>query len=222
VTGSNTGVGKTEVTVAMISALRSHAHRIGAYKPVASGCGNPDLPEGDPARLASALGGGFPRSRICPQQFEHPLAPPLAAARVGQSVDQRRLWEGAENWSEQCDFLFVEGAGGLLSPLTWNTTNADLALRLGYPLIVVVDNALGAVNQSLLACGMAGRLGLAVSLLVLCDVQNHPFASRTFVEHAELIDSCWPGVNSAARDGHPCPRLPAIAHFPFHPRVPGR
>ena len=186
ITGTDTSVGKTAVASAIVRQLREEGVRVGAYKPVASGA--VQRPDGtrvweDVEQLGQALGDTYPAERICPQRFAAPLAPPLAAAAEGRSVDRQLLREGAFWWQEQVDFLVVEGAGGLLSPLSSEDNVADLARDLALPLLVVARAGLGTINHTLLTLEAAQSRGLAVAGIVLnqsapgnCDpsVESNP------------------------------------------------
>lgn len=128
ITGTDTGVGKTDVAAAIISALRSRGVRVGAYKPAASGSTpGPNGPVWDDvARLQAALEEEIPAEQICPQRFQAPLAPPVAARMEGKEVDAALLRSGIERWRDRAEIVIVEGAGGLLSPLTDSESVADL------------------------------------------------------------------------------------------------
>ena len=174
VTGTDTGIGKTAITSGLVRHWRARGHRMGAYKPVASGCES--SPQGVPVwgdieAYFAALEGEFPRDRICPQSFDAPLAPPVAARLAGRQVDWQLLLDGARWWESQVDSLLVEGAGGLLSPLTETASNADLALALGYPVLVVARAGLGTINHTLLTVEAAQRRGLQVRGVILNSAQ---------------------------------------------------
>ncbi|QDT56887.1 ATP-dependent dethiobiotin synthetase BioD 1 [Caulifigura coniformis] len=165
ITGTDTGVGKTHFSVWLIGQLRAAGYRVGAYKPVCSGVevrdGRPTWEDAD--RLATAVGGEWPLDRIAPQRFEAPLAPPVAAVLESREVDEPALAAGAEWWDGRVDVLIVEGAGGWLSPISRNWTNADLAQRLASPVVLVAGNRLGVINHALLSiaeirrtCDLAG------------------------------------------------------------------
>ena len=174
VTGTDTGVGKTVVTSTLVRHWRSAGHHIGAYKPVASGCEiGPEGRKhwGDIEAYFGALEGQFPRERICPQSFPAPLAPPVAARQAGRVVDSQLLLGGARWWESQVDSLLVEGAGGLLSPLSDTESNADLAVALGYPVLVIARSGLGTINHTLLTVEAAQRRGLTVAGVVLNTAQ---------------------------------------------------
>lgn len=180
ITGSDTGIGKTSVAAALVHNLREarpngKGPRVGAYKPVVSGATRTNegtLVWDDVERLRSALGmSGDELSDdwISPQQFLAPLAPGTAARVEGREVDQKLLLSGLTRWRERADVVIVEGAGGLLSPVTDEWLNADLALRIGWPLVIVSRRGLGAINQALLTVEAARNRGLRVAAVVLND-----------------------------------------------------
>jgi dethiobiotin synthetase len=151
ITGTGTGVGKTYVAALIAKALRESGRRVGVYKPVASGCEirDGDLTSPDAVALWDAAGRPGSLEQVCPQMFAAPLAPHLAARAEGRRVDSRRLRDGISFWRETCEFVLVEGVGGLMSPVSDDEYNADLAAEFGYPLIVVSANQLGTINATL-------------------------------------------------------------------------
>jgi dethiobiotin synthetase len=176
ITGTDTAVGKTYVAARVASALRRAGHRVGVYKPVASGCERrgDTLFSDDAWQLWVAAGQLGDLAAVCPQRFAAPLAPPLAARAAGQSVDARLLRSGLDYWLRCADVILVEGAGGLMSPLSEDDYVADLAYDLGFPLIVVAPNVLGVINQTLqtLITAASVRGGLAVAGVIVNDVRE--------------------------------------------------
>lgn len=206
VTGTDTGVGKTFVSVLIAEQLRAEGVRVGAYKPACSGA--IEAPSGptweDVEALHAATGGAFARERICPQPFLAPLAPPVAARQEGKAVDPALLRTGARWWSGQCDFLLVEGAGGLLCPLTEEETFADLAADLGLPLLVVARATLGTINHTLLTTEAAQRRGLRVAGVVLNEVtagEDRAGAATNAAEIARRSGATVLGVVAHGRPG---------------------
>jgi dethiobiotin synthetase len=180
VTGTDTEVGKTYVTAKLVALLGDRGHRVGAYKPVASGCQLDDsggLVSDDGLALWEALARREPLDRVCPQRFAAPLAPPAAAALEGRRVDIERMIEGAEWWRQRSEPLIVEGAGGLLSPLADGFSNADLARRLDADVVIVAANRLGVINHTRLTEVAAEALGLRVVAIVLNQAASDPDAS---------------------------------------------
>jgi dethiobiotin synthetase len=199
VTGTNTGVGKTYVTACLARTLRQRGVRVGVYKPVASGC---VLHEGqwiseDAIALWEAAGRIGTWQAVCPQRFAAPLAPPLAAAAEGSAVDPALLRSGLQYWLQHADLVLVEGAGGLMSPVTDHEFVADLAYDFGFPLLVVAPNTLGVINQTLQTLITAATFcdGLQVAGIVL----NHPQSPQRddlslATNRAELARCCVPPV----------------------------
>ena len=178
ITGTDTGVGKTAVASALIRHLRQLGLRAGAYKPAVSGAeftvtGEPVW--GDAQQLSKALNRlDIPLVRISPQCFLAPLAPPDAARVEGRQVDSSLLVDGAAWWQNHCDWLVIEGAGGWLSPLSETASNADVAQRLGFPVLVVGRLGLGTINHTRLTIESVRARGLKVAGVVLSDVQPDP------------------------------------------------
>lgn len=180
ITGTDTGVGKTFVACGILRDLVAARVRAGAYKPVCSGAeASPDgsLRWPDVDALADALDGEFPAERICPQCFVAPLAPPLAATSEGRQVDPALLIAGRDWWADQVDTLIVEGAGGLLSPIADGVSNADLARKLGYPLLIIAADRLGTINHTLLTVEAAQARGLRIAGILLNRLSDPADAS---------------------------------------------
>ena len=171
VTGTDTGVGKTEVACAILRAQRARGLDVGAMKPAQSGhvAGEPS----DAERLRDAAGSSDPLDRVCPYTFAAPLAPAVAARLEGRTLSLEHIVEVAAALARRHAALLVEGAGGLLTPLTDRETYADLAAALRLPLLVVARAGLGTVNHTALTCEAARRRGLEVYGIVL----NRPTAA---------------------------------------------
>lgn len=168
--GTDTEVGKTYVACRILESLVRDGVTLGAYKPVASGASS--LEQSDGYQLWQASGKRGTLLDVCPQNFLAPLAPPIAAELEGTQVSDRLILDGANAWSEKCDLLILEGAGGLMSPISWSMTNADLAIKMQFPVILVSQNRLGVVNQVLTTLTAAQALGLNVACVVLNTPQG--------------------------------------------------
>jgi dethiobiotin synthetase len=203
-TGTDTGVGKTYVGALIARRLHEAGHRVGVYKPVASGCRHEGgrLVSDDALLLWEAAGRPGTLDEVCPQRFAAPLAPHLAARAEGRRLDPRQLRRGLDPWLQRSDVVLVEGAGGLLSPLGADECVADLAYDLGYPLVVVARNVLGVINHTLQTLFVASRYrgGLAVAGVVL----NHP--ARPSADDLSVPSN---GQELCARAG--CPILDEVA-----------
>jgi dethiobiotin synthetase len=165
VTGTDTGIGKTMVTTALAATLAARGRRVGVVKPVETGCRSGDdglVPE-DALTLAAAARDPAPLESVCPYRLPDPLAPALAAERAGVTIDVEGLATHLRRRAATVDVLLVEGAGGLLVPLTRHESFADLALRLGARVLVVVGSRLGAINHALLTFEVLTRRGIALA-----------------------------------------------------------
>ena len=163
ITGTDTGVGKTLVTCGLAAALRARGVCVGVMKPIETGCAagpGGELRAADAEALAWFAGSTAAPTDICPIRFAEPLAPSAAAARAGVAIDLGRIDQAFARVSAGADFVLVEGAGGLLVPIAPGVSMAELALRLGLPLLVVVGNKLGAINHARLTCEVARARGL--------------------------------------------------------------
>jgi dethiobiotin synthetase len=193
ITGTDTGVGKTFVAVAIIRSLRERKMRVGAYKPAVTGSSaGPGGPVWDDvARLQDALGREIAPERICPQRFQAPLAPPVAARHEGREVDATLLRRGIDWWNNQADVVIVEGAGGLLSPMTETETVADVARDIGFPLLVVARLSLGTINHTLLTLEAARNRGIEVAGIILNQsTAGDPDDLSTATNAQELRQRC--------------------------------
>jgi dethiobiotin synthetase len=160
VTGTDTGVGKTTISVALLRHARRAGLRPIPFKPVETGC--PAEPA-DAGALWRSAEPPIPQSEVCLYALRLAAAPALAAAAEGKRIDLDRIVERASALAAQGDFLLVEGAGGLLVPYDNHLTTVDLAQRLALPLLIVARTALGTVNHTALTLREAARSGLTVA-----------------------------------------------------------
>ncbi len=170
VTGTDTGVGKTVVSLALICGLRRHGLDVGAMKPVETGVG----PEGplDALALRAAAGDADDLADVCPLRFALPAAPTVAAAAEGREVEVWAIHRAYERLAARHDCIVAEGAGGLLVPLADKLCMADLARDLDLPLIVVARAALGTLNHTFLTLEAAVSRGLDVAGVVICHASG--------------------------------------------------
>ncbi len=152
ITGTDTGVGKTHASVALIHAFRARGQNVCGFKPVASGCEQTaaGLRNADALALRDASGGLEPYEAINPYAFEPPIAPHLAAAQIGTSVQTPQLDAAHDALATGYDTVIVEGAGGWLVPLNEVDTFADWVSQRQWPVILVVALRLGCINHALL------------------------------------------------------------------------
>jgi dethiobiotin synthetase len=161
ITATDTGVGKTFVACALARAAVRRGLRVAVLKPCETGDGD------DGERLLSACGRALDPSLVRPYRFHLPASPDAAARAEGATVDVDRIVAARDALAADADLVLVEGAGGLLVPLTPELLMADLAARLGYPLLIVARASLGTVNHTLLTLEAARRRELRVAGVVL-------------------------------------------------------
>ena len=172
ITGTDTDVGKTFIAARIAQQLHQQGHIVAPRKPIASGC----IRQADGGLLsedALALQIGAQSSEsldiICPYQFEPALSPQTALEMANQVVTTQDLVYASE--TPKNTFKLVEGAGGFFSPHCSNGLNRDLAVALQLPVIVVVENRLGCLNQTLLTLEAIQNCGLSTHAIVINDVQ---------------------------------------------------
>lgn len=152
VTGTDTSVGKTLVSAALVHGFAQRGYRSVGMKPVASGCHWEEgmLVSEDAAMLATASNVELEMNQINPYAFELPIAPHIAAKQVGERISLKKIKSGYQDLSTIADKIVVEGVGGFRVPLNEEENTADLAVALGLPVIVVVGMKLGCINHALL------------------------------------------------------------------------
>lgn len=193
ITGTDTGVGKTCITCLIARELIAKGLRVGIYKPACSGSeiGRNGEPVWDDLEAyREVLGHSIPLDLLCSQRFHAPLAPPVAARLEGRSVDAALLREGAARWRGRADVLLIEGAGGLLCPLTERETVADLAADLRLPLVIVARLGLGTINHTLLTVEVARRRGLPIAGIVLNQAQPNESDESVATNPREIAARC--------------------------------
>ena len=149
ITGSNTEVGKTTISVEIIKYLRKK-RKIIVRKPVETDC---DVVDGiyvpkDAMKLNDACSSGESLSLVCPFRYQLEASPEEASNHEGKSLELNDLVKACKSGGDK-KFVFVEGAGGFYSPIANNSLNSDLAAELGMPIIIVVKDELGAIGQAL-------------------------------------------------------------------------
>ena len=179
ITGTDTGVGKTIVTAALLVGLQEAGLRVAALKPVETGC---PLREGrlvpaDAAYLRTIGRLAEPLEAMAPYTFGLPAAPWAAARQAGVEIELSRIAEAYALLAARADCVLVEGAGGLLVPLADGVQFPEVARRLGTPVVIVARTALGTLNHTQLTVREARRAGLEVVGIILNDGRAEPDAA---------------------------------------------
>lgn len=197
VTGTDTGVGKTHIAAALLRALADRGLACVGMKPVASGCvvdpAGHRSPDADMLQAASSVAADYPD--INPYGFGPAIAPHLAARAVGVDIDLGTIREHFDRLSAVADWVVVEGIGGWLVPLGESCTTADLARRLGLPVILVVGVRLGCLNHAILTVQAIANAGLDLAGWVANQIEPTVELVRENIETLEArVDAPLVGV----------------------------
>jgi dethiobiotin synthetase len=227
VTGTDTGVGKTVLSAALLAAIAAEGGSVSAHKPAVTGLD--EQPENgartpwpaDHELLAAAC--GMAPGEVAPLRYGPAVSPQLAAELAGERIGRERfLAAGAAaaaaadaNGNGTTGTLIVEGVGGLLSPLAEGFTVCDLAAALRLPLLIAARSGLGTINHTLLTRQSARAAGLTVRAVVLTPWPERPsrlqrsnrdaITSLGFVDVATLehAESAEPAELARIGDGLP-------------------
>lgn len=183
VTGTDTGVGKTYASCLILRRLRSKGVDAGAMKPVEAGCEEgsssvEDLIPEDAIHLVNAAGVTDDLSLVAPCRFLTPVAPMVAAKEEDRQVDVEGMLRCYRELSSLHSFLLVEGAGGILVPITRGYSFLDLWADMDLPVLVIAASKLGVINHSLLTLSAARDRGLKVAGLVLNNIDSRTDEAR--------------------------------------------
>ena len=162
ITGTDTGVGKTLISCALLHGFAAQGKRVVGMKPVAAGCAD-DSQHEDVRQLRAASNVLASGGQINPYCFAQAVAPHLAARFVGIRINFARIVESFSELNAQADVVIVEGVGGFRVPLNDEQDSADLAVQLGLPVILVVGMRLGCLNHALLTAETIAARGLTLA-----------------------------------------------------------
>jgi dethiobiotin synthetase len=202
VTGTDTGVGKTIITAALIKASNLLGFRTCGMKPIETGC----LREGDIlipsdgiliktiAHMEETV------NHISPCCFEEPLAPLPASEIEGTAVNFEKIRKAYAELSQKYDVVIVEGIGGLLVPIRKDYFVLDLARDFGLPIIVVSRPGLGTINHTMLSVNYAIEEGLTVAGIII-NYSRPPQGSPAENTNPDVIKKISP--------------IPIIGIFPY-------
>jgi dethiobiotin synthetase len=165
VTGTDTGVGKTWMTTGLVQVLADRGFKVAGLKPLA--CGGRDTAQGwrheDAELLMRHNPVALPYEAVNPCLLREPIAPHIAAARIGLHLSAAALHQACTALEVSLDYWLIEGVGGWQVPLNDEETTADFAQRLDLPVILVVGLRLGCLNHALLTSDSVARYGLRLA-----------------------------------------------------------
>lgn len=165
VTGTDTGVGKTLISTALVHQFAQQGLKSVGMKPIAAGC---DLVNGqwineDVTQLIAASNVDAPLKLINPYAFAPPIAPHIAAQQAGEAISLDAIVDAFLQLEALADIVIVEGAGGFLVPLDDQLTMADLVVKLDIPVILVIGVRLGCINHAFLTIEAIKSRGLKLA-----------------------------------------------------------
>ena len=183
ITGTDTETGKTVLTTALAAYWqRFVSPSLGIMKPIQAGIGDREL-YSQLFTLNQSI------DEINPLYFDAPLAPPIAAAKEGRTIDLGLVWQKFQQLISARDFVLVEALGGLGSPITNEFTVADLAAEWRLPTVLVVPVKLGAISQAVANVALARLTGVALKGIILNCVQPVTKAQINDLTPVDLIQS---------------------------------
>jgi dethiobiotin synthetase len=180
VTGTDTEVGKTVISTAVMEYLQKQGKTVVGMKPIASGCTVTEqgLRNDDAKAIQQQCSKPIEYETINPYAFEPAIAPHIAAKKVGIEIDITHIQRQFCVLQQDADAVIVEGAGGWFVPLNDELTMADLAIRLGLPVIVVVAIKLGCINHALLTIQAIEQSGLPIQGWVANSIEQNSQAEE--------------------------------------------
>lgn len=175
VTGTDTEIGKTLVSAALLHIMAKRGVRVAAMKPIAAGAEwrNDAWHNDDADMLAANASVRLPPSLTTPYLFQTPAAPHIAAALEKITIDPAHIVHCYQQVRTQAEAVVVEGVGGFRVPLTHTYDTADLAQELGLPVVMVVGMRLGCISQALLTVEAIQARGLTLMGWVANVVDSH-------------------------------------------------
>lgn len=184
VTGTDTGVGKTIVAATLARLLRMNGISVGVMKPVTSGCREENgRLVSDDARLLCQAAGTELSDDVAPYRLREAVAPADAARLDGLRIDFSAIKASFDRLAAAYQYVIVEGAGGLMVPLSGGLLVADLARELELPLLVVARPGLGTINHTVMTCFSAQHLGLQVAGVIVNGMPDQPGLAEKGAPH---------------------------------------
>lgn len=208
ITGTDTDVGKTVISAALVHAIAGHGHRVAGMKPVASGCYQvgDDFRNSDADLLVQAANLTLDYDTVCPYRFVPAIAPHLAAEQAGVVISKERILDCYRNAASQADRIVVEGVGGWMVPVANGLSMADIAVEMDLPVIMVVGARLGCINHALLTQHAIASSGLSLAGWIYNRIDpDMEVADSVKQELESMLDA--PLIADIAYSDQPVPEL---------------
>lgn len=205
ITGTDTGVGKTMVAAALARFLVKKGLKVGVMKPAESGVDDPVGLGPDAALLAWAANTDDAPDDISPYRFKAPLAPSVAAQHENIRILPGLIQEKLEKLQGKSDYMIIEGAGGLMVPMSGGFLVADIARQARLPLMIVSRPDLGTINHTFLTVFASMQMELPLAGYMINRMPDNPDAAAGSAPHtmASLIPSDLLGVLPAIMETDP-------------------
>ena len=222
VTGTDTGVGKTVLTAALVALARSRGEDVVPMKPIQTGCDErdgellaPDLE--DVFRLSDMAPSRAEQADMCPYRFKPPCSPHLAAKMAGEAICAKTIDRHFRSLADRHDAVIVEGAGGVLVPLCERLTMLGLIRDCGLPALVAARPGLGTINHSLMTVRTLQSAGVEVAAIVM--VRTGPEDTDAFETHLEEDNRNTVNALSGVPVLGPIPFIPELNSPDFTPEA---
>lgn len=201
ITGTDTGIGKTQVTLALMRYLQQQGWIVAGMKPIATGCEltSEGLRNADAQQLLQHSSLTLPYSYVNPYAFQPPISPHLAALEAKQSIEIEKIIRTYHQLARQVDVVLVEGVGGWRVPINPRHTLKELVRALNLPVILVVGLRLGCINHAL----------LTAETILRDDCELHGWIANHLEAEGE-----WQAVIDSLQTLLPAPLLGTV---PFQP-----
>ena len=199
ITGTDTGVGKTYVACGLAKALVKKGVHVGVMKPIATGETNFSADAEELKKAAQVIEN---KEIINPYCFSIPAAPLVSARCAKQRISVPKILSAYRQLTKIHDFLIVEGAGGLLVPISYTMTMADLAKKINLPLLIISRGSLGTINHTLLTVSYAQTYHIPVFGIL--------------INHTEPIRSV--AQKTAAQTIQQFTDTPVLGEIPYSPK----
>ncbi len=217
VTSTGTDIGKTYVGCGLISHWRAKGRKVDAFKPLLSGFDPAQLAESDAGRLLAALGrpvNAETLDEISPWRYAAAISADAAAAKEGKQVEYHAVLSASRAFLQGAhDVALIEGAGGVMAPLSDDRTMLDFAADIHIPAILVVGSYLGTLSHSLTALSIMEARKVPVALIVMNETAG---STVPLADNALALARRWPATPVRALPRNASPQaIAAIAEFLF-------
>ena len=189
ISGTNTEVGKTFITVNIIKLLQSKGYLINPYKPVETGCKKrlSRLVPSDSSLFHKAIEERLSLDQINPYRFIQPISPATAIKLSNKRITISNYLSKFKSLP-RCDFSVIEGAGGLFSPLALDGFNIDLIKKVKAPTILVAKDEIGVINNVMLSLNILRQYKIKVLAVILNRIDKvQPTGMNNYKEIGALV-----------------------------------